>query len=173
MLDGITKPVSSLEYKYVRHPWDSISCQSASPQLSTSWGVTLNKGPSWFLSVVIILTTLKKDMIFPSPWERGRPIYFGLSGRPTHMPAEGQVPLGLSHVYRRLFLRSILPPTPRIPQKKSTATLDAPINAPHAYELVLYFGNTKHPTVPISLEVKSPLPMHHIPGSTPKGDLLR
>ena len=36
----ITKPVSSLEYKYVRHPWDSISCQSAGPQLSASWGDT-------------------------------------------------------------------------------------------------------------------------------------
>ena len=65
------------------------------------------------------------------------------------------------------------PRLPGSPQKKSTATLDVPINAPHAYELVLYFGNTKQPTVPIGLEVKSPLPMHHIPGSTPKGDLLR
>ena len=47
-LDAITKPISPLEYKHVRHPWDSISCQSASPQLSTSWGVTLDKVPSWF-----------------------------------------------------------------------------------------------------------------------------
>ena len=41
---------------------------TASPQLPTSWGGTLvTECPAGFLSVVINLTTLKVNMIFPSP----------------------------------------------------------------------------------------------------------
>ena len=115
--------------------WDTLGIvyhvNQRAPSCRPAGGWHSTKCPAGFLSVVIILTTLKKDMIFPSPWERGRPIYFGLSGRPTHMPAEGQVPLGLSHVYRRLLLRSILPPTPRIPPKETNRYARRPHQRPH------------------------------------------
>ena len=66
-LTAITKHVSPLEDKHVRRPWHSISCHQRAPRFRPAGGRHSTKCPAGFLSVVIILTTLKKDMIFPPP----------------------------------------------------------------------------------------------------------